>query len=56
MDIDSETIHSPPSIVHRETNIIPVDLVALVNPVVPVDLVSLIDIPGDVTVGHKRPD
>jgi hypothetical protein len=43
MEIDSETIPSPPSVVHRETDMIPVD------PVAPVD------IPRDITVGHKRP-
>jgi hypothetical protein len=39
MDIDSETITSPPSIVHRETTI---------NPVAPVN------IPRDIAVGHTR--
>jgi hypothetical protein len=42
MEIDSETIPSPPSIVQRETTIIPGDLVAPV------------DIPRDIVVGHKR--
>ena len=42
MDIDSETIPSPPSVVQRETNIILADLVALV------------DMPGDIVVKHKR--
>jgi hypothetical protein len=46
MEIDSETIPSPPSAVQRETNIIPVD------PVVPADSV---DMPRDIAVGHKRP-
>ena len=44
MEIDSETIPSPPSTVQRETNI---------NPVVPVDPVSLVDVPRDIVVGHK---
>jgi hypothetical protein len=43
MEIDSETISSPPSAVQRETNIIPVD------PVSPVDMFR------DIAVGHKRP-
>jgi hypothetical protein len=43
MEIDSETIPSPPSAVQRETNIIPAD------PVAPVDM------PRDIAVGHKRP-
>jgi hypothetical protein len=49
MEIDSETIPSPPSTVQRETTIIPVD------PVVPVDPVAPVDIPRDIAVGHKRP-
>jgi hypothetical protein len=43
MDIDSETIHFPPSTVQRDTYIILVDLVA------PVDM------PRDIAVGNKRP-
>jgi hypothetical protein len=43
MDIDSETIPSPPSIVQRETNIIPS------NPISPVDMSRYI------AVAHKRP-
>jgi hypothetical protein len=43
MEIDSETIPSPPSAVQRETNIIPVDPV------------SLVDMFRDIAVGHKRP-
>jgi hypothetical protein len=43
MEIDSETIPSPPSTVQRETNIIPD------NPVAPVDMSR------DIAVGHKRP-
>ena len=42
MEIDSETIPSPPSTVQRETDIIPVNLVA------PVDTSK------DIVVGHKR--
>jgi hypothetical protein len=48
MEIDSETIPSPPSAVQRETNIIPVD------PVVPVDPIAPVDMPRDIVVGHKR--
>jgi hypothetical protein len=44
MEIDSEkkeeTIHSPPSVIQRETIIDPVDLV---------------DVPKDIAVGQKRP-
>jgi hypothetical protein len=43
MEIDSEIIPSPPSTVHMETNIIPVD------PVSSVDMFKYI------AVGHKRP-
>jgi hypothetical protein len=43
MEIDSETKPSPPSTVHRETYIIPVDPVSLVNMF------------RDIAVGHKRP-
>jgi hypothetical protein len=43
MEIDSETIPSPPSTVQRETNITPVD------PGSPVDMFR------DIAVGHKRP-
>jgi hypothetical protein len=46
MDIDSETVPSPPSTVQRE---ITIDLVD------PVDPVSLVDVPKDIAVGHKRP-
>jgi hypothetical protein len=49
MEIDSETIPSPPSAVQRETTIIPVDPFDLVNHVAPVD------VPRDIAVGHKRP-
>jgi hypothetical protein len=42
MEIDKETIPSPPSIVQRETCIIPT------NPVAPVDITR------DVILGHKR--
>jgi hypothetical protein len=44
MEIDNETIPSPPSIVQREVTIVPVDLVAPV------------DVPRDIVVGHKRPN
>jgi hypothetical protein len=43
MEIDSETITSPPSVVQRETDIIPT------YPVAPVDMSR------DIAVGHKRP-
>jgi hypothetical protein len=43
MEINNETIHSPPSSFQRETYIIPADPVALV------------DMSGDIAVGHKRP-
>ena len=49
MEIDSEIIPSPPSIVQRETYIIPID------PVVPSDPVALVDKPRDIAIGHKRP-
>jgi hypothetical protein len=42
MEIDSETMPSPPSTVQRETNTIPAD------PVAPVDMFR------DIAVGHKR--
>jgi hypothetical protein len=43
MEIDSETISSPRSVVQRETNIIPIDTV------------SLVDMLRDIAVGHKIP-
>jgi hypothetical protein len=43
MEIDTETIPSPPSTVQRETYIIPFDIV------------SLVDMFKDIVVGHKRP-
>jgi hypothetical protein len=55
MEIDSETMPSPPSTVQRETDIIPVDPVAPVDPFVPANPVAPIDMPRDITVGHKRP-
>jgi hypothetical protein len=42
MEIDRETVPSPPPAVQRETIIIPVDPV------------TLVDIPRDIAVGHKR--
>jgi hypothetical protein len=54
MEIDSETMPSPPSTVQRETYIIPVDPVVLVYPVVPTNLFSPSEIPRDITVGHER--
>jgi hypothetical protein len=52
MEIDRETVPSPPSTVQRETTIIPVDPVV---PVAPVDPIAPVDIPRDIAVGHKRP-
>jgi hypothetical protein len=49
MEIDSETMPSPPLAVQRETNIIPVDPVVLADPVAPIDM------PKDIAVRHKRP-
>ena len=46
MEIDRETVPSPPSTVQRETITDPVDLVYLV---------ALVDVPRDIAVGHKRP-
>jgi hypothetical protein len=43
MEIDSETKLSPPSTIQRETYIIPVDPVSLVNMFIYIE------------VGHKRP-
>jgi hypothetical protein len=47
MEIDSESVSSPPSNIQRETSIVPV------NPGVPVDPVALVDVPRDITIGHK---
>jgi hypothetical protein len=55
MGIDSETMPSPPSIVHRETYIILDDPIALVDPVVPADSITPRNITRDITIGHKRP-
>jgi hypothetical protein len=55
MEIDSETIHSPPSVVQRETYIIPDDPIAPIDPISPADSVSPRNIPRDITIGHKRP-
>jgi hypothetical protein len=55
MEIDNETIPSPPLVVQRETDIIPDEPIASVEPVVPVDSVDPSNIPRDITVGHKRP-
>jgi hypothetical protein len=43
MEIDSKTIPSVPSVVQRETNIIPADPI------------SLVDMFKDIAVGNKRP-
>jgi hypothetical protein len=55
MEIDSETMPSPPLSVQREKDIIPVDPIAPVDPVVLDDPVAPRNIPRDITVGHKRP-
>jgi hypothetical protein len=55
MEIDSETIPSPPSTIQREIYIIPNDPIDPVDPIIPADSVSLSNIPSDITVGHKRP-
>jgi hypothetical protein len=55
MEIDSETIPSPPSVVQRETYIIPDDPIALMLIQLFHDSVSPRNIPRDITVGHKRP-
>jgi hypothetical protein len=52
MEIDSETIPSPRTI-QRETDIIPDDPIAPVDLVVPADSVAPINIPRDITIGHK---
>jgi hypothetical protein len=48
MEIDNEPVPSPPSTCQRETTIVPVDIVFLVDPIAP------IDVPRDIAVGHKR--
>jgi hypothetical protein len=55
MEIDSETIPSPPSTVQRETYIIPDEPITPVSPVAPADSVAPSNIPIDIIVGHKRP-
>jgi hypothetical protein len=55
MEIDSDTIPSPPSAIQRETNIIPDDPIAPVDPFFPVDSIAPSNIPRDIKVGHKRP-
>jgi hypothetical protein len=55
MEIDSETMPSPPSTVQRDTDIILVDPIAPVDLVVPADPVAPIDMTRDITVGHKIP-
>jgi hypothetical protein len=55
MEIDSETILSPPSTVQREINIIPVDPIFPADPIVRADPVAPIDMPRYIAVGHKRP-
>jgi hypothetical protein len=55
MEIDSETIPSPPSVVQRETYIIIDESTTPVDPVAPVDSDALSNLPRNVTTGHKRP-
>jgi hypothetical protein len=55
MEIDSEKITPPPSIVQRETYIIPDDPTTLVDLVSPIDSVAPSNIPRDIIVGHKIP-
>jgi hypothetical protein len=55
MEIDSETIPSPPSAVQRETYIITDEPTTPVDPVAPADSDAPSNIPRNVTVGHKRP-
>jgi hypothetical protein len=55
MEIDSETIPSPPLAIQREIDIIPDDPMAPVDPVIPTNLVAPSNIPRDITVGHKSP-
>jgi hypothetical protein len=55
MEIDSETMPSPPSAIQRETDIILDDPIAPVDPVIPADSVAPSNIPRDIIVGHKRP-
>jgi hypothetical protein len=55
MEIHIETIPPPPSIVQRETNIIPYDPTTLVDPYAPTNSVSPRNIQKDITVGHKLP-
>jgi hypothetical protein len=45
MEIDSETIPSPPSTVQREINIIPIDPIFPVDPIVRADPITPIDMP-----------
>ena len=54
MEIDSETIPSPPSAVHRETYIILDEPISLVSPASPEYSFAPRNIPRDITVGHKR--
>jgi hypothetical protein len=49
MEINSETVPSPPLAVQRETTIIPFD------PFVPFDTIVPVYIHRDIAVGHKRP-
>jgi hypothetical protein len=55
MEIDSETIPSPPSAIQRETYIILDEPIAPVDPLASTNLVAPRNIPRDITVGHKRP-
>jgi hypothetical protein len=55
MEIDRETIPSPPSVVQREKNIITDESTSPVDPVAPADYDAPRNLPRNVTSGHKRP-
>jgi hypothetical protein len=55
MEIDRETIPSPPLAIQREIDIIPDDPIAPVDPVIPANSVAPRNIPRDIMIGHKRP-
>jgi hypothetical protein len=54
MEIDSETIPSPPSTDQRDKDIIPYEPTAPVYPIAPSNSVSPRNIPRDIIVGYKR--
>jgi hypothetical protein len=55
MEIDSETILSPPIAVQREIDIILDEPIDQVDPISPAYLVAPSNIPRDIIVGHKMP-